>query len=81
MSNTNERIAEASASICTTTWLDKAKAGEIPVNVLEKVLLDKQDVIHFVAGSLPILKSSAKGAGMATLAMFFDELESVLHQA
>jgi hypothetical protein len=65
----------------TNSWLAKAKSGEIPVNLLEKVTLDRKDVVRFLAANIPIMRSSAKGAGLATLAMFFDELQSVLQDA
>ncbi len=64
----------------TMNWLTKAQAGEIPVSVLEKVSLDKQDVADFLSSNIPIMRSSAKGAGLGTLAMFFDELDLVLQQ-
>jgi hypothetical protein len=64
----------------TMSWLTKAQSGEIPVSVLEKVSLDKQDVADFLSANIPIMRSSAKGAGLGTLAMFFDELDTVLQQ-
>ncbi len=64
----------------TMNWLTKAQAGEIPVSVLEKVSLDKQDVADFLSSNIPLLRSSAKGAGLGTLAMFFDELHHALQK-
>ncbi len=64
----------------TMSWLTKAQSGEIPISLLEKVTLDKQDVADFLSANIPIMRSSAKGAGLGTLAMFFDELDTVLQQ-
>jgi hypothetical protein len=64
----------------TKNWLAKAQTGEIPVSVLEKVTLDKKDVAEFLSSNIPLLRSSAKGAGLGTLAVFFDELHQALQK-
>jgi hypothetical protein len=65
----------------TQTWLNRAKSGEIPVNLLEKLSLDRRETISFIHANIPLLSSSAKGAGLGTLAIFFEELNNVLKQA
>jgi hypothetical protein len=74
-------VAVRRGSSTTASWLSKAQSGEIPVAFLEKVSLDRDDVVEFLASNIPILKSSAKGAGLNTLAMFFDELQQALQKA
>ncbi len=77
---TNQIKTKRSASR-TTNWLSKAQAGEIPVNLLEKLSLDRQDVVAFLSSHIPLLRSSARGAGLGTLALFFDELNTVLQES
>jgi hypothetical protein len=74
----NKMNSTADTALDTSTLLEKAQTGQIPVMALRKFALDQREVSMFLARELLFLHSAAEGAKMQGLAVMLYELHASL---
>jgi hypothetical protein len=77
-SKNNRMSSTADTAFDTSTLLEKAQTGQIPVLALRKFALDQREVSMFLARELLFLHSAAEGAKMRDLAVMLYELHASL---